>query len=120
MVGPRIDGNNSPGPWSSAQSFTAYVLAAPGLLTPSGTSPALPTFTWNAVTGAAHYDIWVTNMTTGQSAVLRNQNVVGTSWTSITPLIVGDSYRWWLRAVTSNNMDSAWSASLDFTVASAS
>ncbi len=115
-----FDGNNSPGPWSAAQTFAAYALAAPGLIGPGGTAPALPTFTWNAVTGASHYDIWVTNMTTGQSAVLRNQDVVGTSWAASTTLIAGDSYRWWLRAVASSNMDSAWSASLDFTVASAS
>jgi hypothetical protein len=115
-----LDSNNSPGPWSSAQTFTAYALAAPSLIGPTGSSPATPAFTWNAVSGADHYDIWVTNRTTGQSAVIRNQDVVGTSWSPTAPLVGGDSYRWWLRAVTSANMDSAWSAPLDFTAPGAS
>jgi hypothetical protein len=97
-------------PWS--QSIDLFT--APTLVGPSGSSALLPTFTWNGAAGAAHYDIWVDDLTTGQSAVIRNQDIVGTSWTPTTHLTAGDKYRWWVRAVTSANMDSAWSSPLDF------
>ena len=111
-----VDGNNSPGPWSGAQSFTAYALAAPAIISPSGSVGGTLTFTWSAVTGADHYDIWITNLTTGQSAVIRDQNVVGTSWSPAGPIVTGDSYRWWLRAVSVTGAVSPWSTSLDFSV----
>jgi hypothetical protein len=112
-----VNSSGSAGPWSSALHFVAYVLAAPTLIGPSGSSGTLPTFSWNAVTGAARYDIWVNDLTTGNTAVLRNQDVAGTSWTPTTSLRPGDNYRWWLRAVTSGNIDGAWSDSLDFSAA---
>src|SRR5207237_8324148 len=30
-----------------------------------------PSFTWNAIPGATRYDVWVADLTTGQSPVLR-------------------------------------------------
>jgi hypothetical protein len=109
-----IDSVNSPGPWSATQTFTAYVLAAPGLIGPTGSSTTLPTFSWNAVAGADHYDIWVQDAQTGQ--VLRNQNVAGTTWTPASPLIRGHGYTWWVRAVNNTGIAGVWSAGLSFTV----
>src|SRR5262249_49945147 len=82
---------------------------------PSGTSVTLPTFSWNAVTGADHYDIWVQDMSTGQ--VLRNTNVAGTAWTPSSPLVEGDTYHWWVRPVTGLGGNALWSEYMSITVA---
>ncbi len=56
------------GPWSSGMTFT--VPPAPAtLLSPQGTiTPPAPTFTWNAVSGATYYYLWVTD-TSGQGRI---------------------------------------------------
>ena len=70
-----------------------------------------------AVAGADHYDIWVNDLSTGQSAVLRDQDVTGASWVASVALKAGEKYRWWLRAVdVSGSNLSAWSSPLDFSV----
>ncbi len=106
------------GAWSNPLTFSVSVPAAPKLIGPSGAgTAATPSFTWNAVVGADHYDIWVDDVTTGQSAVLRNQTVIGPAWTAPTPLHSGDTYRWWVRAVDASGFDpGAWSAFLNFSV----
>ncbi|HWY85599.1 MAG TPA: hypothetical protein VNX28_02690 [Gemmataceae bacterium] len=110
------------GTWSGALDFTVAVLAAPTLIGPKGPGAgAEPTFTWDVVVGADHYDVYVNDLTTGHSGVLRNQDVVGTSWMPTTSLTAGHKYRWWVRAVDSTGTNQgAWSASFDFTVAAIS
>src|SRR5262249_985539 len=105
------------GPWSNSLDFTVMALGTPTPIGPGGTlSSAQATFTWSEAAGADHYDVWVGDLTTGQT-VLRNQKVVGTTWT-FPPLHRGDSYRWWVRAVNSTNTaTSSWSNYLDFTIA---
>src|SRR5207302_5155585 len=94
-------------------------LAKPSLVGPIGsTSSDTPTFAWNPVTGADHYDVWVNDLTTGQSAVLRKQDVAGTSLAATLPLTPGHSYRWWVRPVDASNTNvGPWSAAADFFVA---
>jgi hypothetical protein len=106
------------GSWSSPLSFSIAPLAVPVLSNPAGTiTAALPAFTWNTVAGADHYDIWINDVTSGKSAVLRNQDVPGTSWTPAATLTPGDNFRWWVRAVdSSGSAASAWSSPLNFTV----
>src|SRR5207244_4168848 len=93
-------------------------LAAPTPIGPGGSLiSAEPSFTWNAVAGAAHYDVWVSDKTSGTA--LRNQVVFGTSWAPTTPLQPGDNYTWWVRAVDNSGANAgAWSTPLDFSVAS--
>jgi hypothetical protein len=109
-----LDGGNSPGPWSDGTTFTVYALPAPLLIGPSGSTASTPTFSWKAVTSASHYDIYVEDMNTGQ--VLRNTNVTGTSWSPSAPLVKGDSYEWWVRAITSTGLDGIWSDPLSLSV----
>jgi hypothetical protein len=110
-----VDSVGNPGPWGSAQNFVAYVLAAPSLMNPSGSSTTLPTFSWSAVTGADHYDIWVQDIKTG--VILRDTNVPGAAWTPANPLNQGDTYHWWVRAMSKSGLGSAWSPYLSFSVA---
>jgi hypothetical protein len=110
--------NGTASPWSNSLAFSVQQLAAPTPIVPAGTvTSATPTFSWNAVAGADHYDIWVDDVSTGQSQVLRNRNATGTSWLPPTSLAQGDSYKWWVRAVGSDGSASRWSAGQSFSIA---
>src|SRR5262249_14501560 len=94
-----VDNVNSPRPWRTMLSFTAYARATPVLIGPSGSSSiGLPTFTWNAITGADHYEIWINDITSKRSPALQDKNVTGTSWIPAASLKQGDTYQWWVRA----------------------
>src|ERR1700694_5739895 len=69
----------------SRQLLAVIALATPAPISPKGAiaSPE-PAFTWNAVSGADHYDVWVDDQTAAQ-AVLRNPGAVGSSWVPTTP-----------------------------------
>lgn len=54
-----------------------------------------PTISWNALSGETRYDIWFDNATTGTSQVIRNTNVLTTSYTPPAPLNFG-AYRVWV------------------------
>jgi len=103
-----VDG--TPSPWSEAITFNLVLLPGPTLGFPSGQiNNALPTFTWNTVSGADHYDLWVDDTTTGQTQILRNQKIQGTSYTAAAPFIVGHSYQWWVRAISNVGSQGSWS-----------
>lgn len=98
------------------------IMAQPAPATPSLTGPTAtttdttPTITWTASTNADHYELWVDNLTTGQSKAIWQGNLSATSYTPSSPLAAG-SYRAWVRAFNSAGQYSGWSANLDFTVA---
>ncbi len=101
------------GQWSVARRFT--VLAAPAIITPStgGTFDRTPTFSWNAITGASNYDLWVSSRTTN-TVVLRNRFVTATNLTAATDFPNGE-YTVWVRAQ-SGSQFSVWSAPRLFSV----
>jgi uncharacterized repeat protein (TIGR01451 family) len=103
--------------WSAGKNFIVAALAAPVLSGPSGTASATNlTFSWNAVAGADHYDLWISDLTTGASPVVRNTNVTATSSTLSTTqaLQSGDTYVWWVASVSANGLAEVWSQSLQF------
>ncbi len=68
------------GKWSNERRFT--VLAPPTITAPTGgTFNRTPTFKWTAVTGATHYDLWVSNLVTKQ-VILRDRVIAGTQYTA--------------------------------------
>lgn len=71
-----------------------------------------PLLTWNAVTGAAQYEVWINHLTTGVSPFVHNSAVEQTSLllTTLTP----GSYRAWVRARDESGGGYAWSAPMDF------
>jgi hypothetical protein len=112
-----VGAGNSTGPWSGAATFNVAGLPVPVPTAPlGGVATLAPTFTWNAVGGADYYDVWVDDTTTGQSQVLRNTKVTGTSWAPTTMLTVGHAYKWWVRALTNNGNFSAWGTGATFSV----
>lgn len=85
------------------------------VLAPIGTTQLqAPTFTWSASPGAASYDLWISNLTTGQSPVIQT-NVSTTSYTPTIPLGIG-RYRIWVRSKTSTGNLSTWSTAIDFQI----
>ena len=74
-----------------------------------------PTITWNALQGAARYDLWIDNITTGQSQVIRNTNVMATSFTPSSDLPMG-VYRAWVRGITNDGVTGYFSSAIEFVV----
>jgi hypothetical protein len=106
--------NQTFGPWSAAADFTVVAFPAPSLIQATGPG-GIPAFTWTAVAGANHYDLWVDDLTTGQNQVVRATNVAANTYNPA-PLTLGHFYRAWVRALDNTGAASLWSAPLDFTV----
>ncbi len=111
-----FDNTNQTRGWSPTYSFSISLPAQPTQLSPSGTiSNTTPTFSWAAVTGAATYDLWVDDKTTGQNQLIRQQALALNSFTPASALARGN-YRFWVRALNANGNSSTWSAEVDFTI----
>ncbi|MBX9679612.1 MAG: hypothetical protein K2X38_12680 [Gemmataceae bacterium] len=114
-----VSADGTLGAWSTSRSFSTPALTIPVLVGPTGNGfSTTPTFSWNAVALAARYDVYVSDLATGQDQVVRKSNLTGTSWTlsGIPSLISGHRYRWWLRAISNDGSVSGWSNPLDFVV----
>ncbi len=98
--------------WSTGATFRI----APTASAPSGAIPtALPEFTWNAVTGADHYFVWVVDQTTGE-LVINDNNVAGLAYRPVKALAARHQYIWWVGAVSADGMDIAWDQALSFNI----
>lgn len=73
-----------------------------------------PTIVWTAVAGAVRYNLHISNLTTGDNRVIRNDTLVTNSWTANEPLPPG-LYRVWVRVIGTDRA-SAWSRHVDFEV----
>ena len=67
-----------------------------------------PTIAWNALPGAVRYDLWLDNVSTGASQVVRQQALTTTSWTASTDLAMG-TYRVWVRGIDAEGTAAFWS-----------
>ncbi len=102
--------------WSADYDFAIELPAIPTPTAPSGfTTDRTPTFTWSASSGAARYDLWVDNLTTGQSQVIRQQNLTANSFTPGTNMGLGN-YRFFVRSFNEANQSAGWSAGKDFSI----
>lgn len=102
--------------WSTA--FDFEIGRSPRVLGPLNTvQSALPTITWTAVAGAIRYEIWLTNLTTGQR-VAADSNLPSTSFTPAQNLPSGNSFRVWIRGFDSLGTATAWSSAVNFSIAS--
>lgn len=98
--------------WSNVANFR---IAPPVVLQsiPMLQNTSRPVVQWSPLSGAVKYDVWLSNLSTGQSQFVRNTNVSGTSWINATDLPIG-KYRVWVRGIDAANGTSAWSAAVDF------
>jgi hypothetical protein len=111
------NGTGGYGPWSTGMSFTTTLPGAATLSTPNGATTNNPTYTWNKVSEATWYYIYVQ----GPSGYVFTQwyssaTVCPTSTCSIvgaTPGLASGQYRWWIQ--TWNNVGyGPWSSGMNF------
>ena len=108
-----IDAKGNPGGWSVL--YEALVLPGPTPIGPlSATFDRTPTFSWNLVTGAASYEVFVKNQNTGVM-VFNGTSTTATNFTPGTNLTDGP-YRWWVLAVSSSGLRSGGTTSTDIYV----
>ncbi len=110
------NGNNELSNWSTPYVFTVDIErpGIPKIIGPGGEiinqtiTTANPTFTWTAAVRAVKYDLWVNNVTTGQTQIIRQQNITGLSYVALNRLPQGN-YRAWVRGINSANEVGDWS-----------
>lgn len=111
-----FDNTNATRGWSAGYSFVITAPAAPTGLSPSGlTTITPPTFSWNMVAGAVTYDLWVDDVSTKQSQIIRQLALAANSFLPAAALAKGN-YRFWVRATNADGNAGAWSAEADFTI----
>ena len=94
-----------PGNWSAPQLFNNLTPATWQSM-PRTQLTSRPTLSWNALPGAAKYDLWVNNLSTGEQVF--RQDVTGTSFTPATDLPMG-FYRAWIRGIDAKGNFANWS-----------
>ena len=121
--------SNGHGPWSSGMSFTLTGAGGPPpaatLVFPKGTiKDHTPTYTWNAVSNATWYYLWVNTGTTKRFAKWYKASDAGcgagTGECKVTPSIslANGNYKWWIQTWNSNG-HGAWSKGMSFTLTGA-
>ncbi|MCA9064833.1 MAG: proprotein convertase P-domain-containing protein [Planctomycetaceae bacterium] len=111
------DSLERPGFWSVPRQFrvdTAPVINAPqtSAVEVSGTFPRI---SWSAIANTAHYDLWIDNLTTNTSQVIRRNDLVTTSFLQQNGLGSG-SYRAWVRSINAAGDVGRWSDPVTFSV----
>lgn len=112
-----IDGNQTVritatavGLQSANRSLTAVDRTSPTFRVSTQTlATSLPTFTWSSVSNAASYQLFVSNITTGQAQVINVSGLTSTSHTATTPLPIGN-YSVWVRGFTATGQAGVWSS----------
>ena len=108
--------------WSTSETFfvpvptitqPAPVAAGSPLTVITGTN--LPTFSWTGVPEYVSYELWVNNLTTGQSQVIFEQGIEDTTFTPSLPIENG-TFRFWVRGVDIDGNISQWSNPVTFEV----
>ena len=112
-----LDANGTAGAWSSIVSVTYRAASTGTLSAPSVTggkdSQGRPTLTWNAVTGAAKYEVYRARSKDGD--YIKYSTVTGTSYTNISYIENGNTYYYKVRALKSDGTAGAWSSIVSVT-----
>ena len=117
-----LDANGTAGAWSSIVSVT-YRAASTGTLsaptvTGGNDAQGRPTLKWNAVTGAAKYEVYRARSRSGE--YIKYSTVTGTSYTNISYIENGNTYYYKVRALDANGTAGAWSSIVSVTYRAAS
>jgi secreted trypsin-like serine protease len=111
------------GPWTPGKAFSTTIPPAPGaanLVSPNGNiTDTTPTYTWNAVSGASHYYLWV-NAPTGNGFIKQwylatNVCSGGTCSVEHPTALKGGAHAWYIRTWNSTGYG-PWSAAMNFMV----
>ena len=108
-----LDANGTAGPWSDVVAVTCRLgLPAPSV-TGGNDSQGRPTLKWNAVTGAAKYEVYRARSMNGD--YIKYSTVTGTSYTNISYIENGNTYYYKVRALKSDGTAGAWSSIVSVT-----
>ena len=103
-----LDANGTAGAWSSVVSVTyKQTLPAP-TVTGGNDAQGRPTLKWNAVTGAAKYEVYRARSKDGD--YIKYSTVTGTSYTNTSYIEDGNTYYYKVRALKSDGTAGAWSS----------
>ena len=108
-----LDANGTAGAWSSVVSVTyKQTLPAP-TVTGGNDAQGRPTLKWNAVTGAAKYEVYRARSKDGD--YIKYSTVTGTSYTNTSYIEDGNTYYYKVRALKSDGTAGAWSSIVSVT-----
>ena len=108
-----LDANGTAGAWSSVVSVT-YKQTLPAPTVTGGTdAQGRPTLKWNAVTGAAKYEVYRARSKDGD--YIKYSTVTGTSYTNTSYIENGNTYYYKVRALDANGTAGAWSSIVSVT-----
>ena len=117
-----LGSDGTAGAWSSIVSVT-YRAASTGTLpaptvTGGNDAQGRPTLKWNAVTGAAKYEVYRARSQSGD--YIKYSTVTGTSYTNTSYIEDGNTYYYKVRALKSDGTAGAWSSIVSVTYRAAS
>ena len=113
-----LKSDGTAGAWSSIVSVTyKQTLSAPSV-TGGNDAQGRPTLTWNAVSGAAKYEVYRARSKDGD--YIKYSTVTGTSYTNTSYIEDGNTYYYKVRALDANGTAGAWSSIVPVTYRTAS
>ena len=108
-----LKSDGAAGAWSSVVSVTyKQTLSAP-TVTGGNDAQGRPTLKWNAVTGAAKYEVYRARSMNGD--YIKYSTVTGTSYTNTSYIEDGNTYYYKVRALKSDGTAGAWSSIVSVT-----
>ena len=108
-----LDANGTAGPWSDVVAVTCRLgLTAPSV-TGGNDSQGRPTLKWNAVTGAAKYEVYRARSKDGD--YIKYSTQTSTGYTNSAYLTSGSMYYYKVRALDANGTAGAWSSIVSVT-----
>ena len=108
-----LGSNGTAGAWSSVVSVTyKQTLPAP-TVTGGNDAQGRPTLKWNAVSGAAKYEVYRARSMNGD--YIKYSTVTGTSYTNTSYIEDGNTYYYKVRALDANGTAGAWSSVVSVT-----
>ena len=108
-----LDANGNAGPYSAAVSVTCRLKLTAPTVTGGTDAQGRPTLKWNAVSGAAKYEVYRARSKDGD--YIKYSTVTGTSYTNTSYLANGTTYYYKVRALKSNGTAGAWSSIVSVT-----
>ena len=108
-----LDANGNAGPYSAVVSVTCRLKLTAPSVTGGNDAQGRPTLKWNAVSGAAKYEVYRARSMNGD--YVKYSTVTGTSYTNTSYLANGTTYYYKVRALKSDGTAGAWSSIVSVT-----
>ena len=105
------DGTDQYGAWSDAYSLRVESDAVSGQSPADGSSSwdTTPTFIWDAVPGAAEYELRIADSPAGLASATSIRITTGSTHTPVSALTIGQAHYWQVRAKDGTDQYGAWS-----------